>query len=239
MTSAATSPTRLVRLDDLIHAVDLDHDDPLDRVASAVALAEHLDETGDSLIGHFVDRARRAGASWSEIGRSMGTSKQAAQKRFVARGPAAASPLEPSQGFSRFTDDARAVVVTSQERAREAGNDTIGVAHLVLGLVAAPTSTAARAVSAQGVALDLVERTAAATLPAPAATVPALIPFDAHAKAALEGAFAEAEQRSADRVGSEHVLLALLAADAGTGVLAGLGVTPEGVDSFLATEAAE
>src|SRR4051794_10911823 len=239
MTSPATSPSQLVRLDDLIHVVDRNHDDPLDRVTSAVTLAEHLDETGDSLIGHFVDQARRAGASWSEIGRSMGTSKQAAQKRFVARGPAAASPLDPSQGFSRFTDDARAVVVTSQQRAREAGNDAIGVAHLVLGLVAAPTSTAARAVTAQGVALDLVERTTSATLPSPGATVPALIPFDAHAKAALEGAFAEAQRRSADRVGSEHVLLAVLAVDAGTGVLAGLGVTPDGVESFLTTDAAE
>src|SRR3954447_3674791 len=239
MTSPATSPTQVVRLDDLIHAVDRNHDDPLDRVTSAVTLAEHLDETGDSLIGHFVDQARRAGASWSEIGRSMGTSKQAAQKRFVARGPAAAAPLDPSQGFSRFTDDARAVVVTAQERARDAGNDTIGVAHLVLGLVAASTSTAARAVAAQGVLLDGVERTARAMLPTPAVTVPALIPFDAHAKAALEGAFAEAQRRSAERVRSEHVLLALLAVDAGTGVLAGLGVVPEEVESFLATDAVE
>src|SRR3954454_1499678 len=173
MGSPTTSPTQLVCLDDLIHAVDRNHDDPLDRVTSAVTLAEHLEETGDSLIGHFVDQARRAGGSWSEIGRSMGTSKQAAQKRFVARGPAAVSPLDPSQGFSRFTDDARAVVVTAQQRAREAGNDTISIAHLVLGLVAAPTSTGARAVTAQGVALDGVERAARATLPAPAATVPA------------------------------------------------------------------
>jgi hypothetical protein len=205
-------------------------------VTSAVQLAEELGETADSLVGHFVDQARKAGASWSEIGRSLGTSKQAAQKRFVARGQTAPAPLDSSQGFSRFTDDARAVVVTAQERAREAGNDTLGVGHLVLGLIAAPDSKAARAIAAQAVPLQDVERTALATLPAAAAAVPDLVPFDAHAKAALEGTFAEAQRRDADSVGSEHILLALLAAEAGTGVLAGLGVTAEAVEAFLSSQ---
>ena len=223
MTAAPESP---VRLDDVIGAIASAHADPLDRLTGAMALAEHLDELADSLIGHFVDQARRAGASWSEIGQSMGVTKQAAQKRFVARGQAGAAPLDPSQGFSRFTDDARAVVVTAQERARESGNDAITVGHLVLALVADPQSAAARAVTAQGVSLDDVRRTATATLPAAAATVPALIPFDAHARAALEGSFAEAQRLGADAVGSEHLLLAVLTVEDGTGVLAGLGVRP-------------
>ena len=223
MTAAPESP---VRLDDLIGAIASAHADPLDRLTGAMALAEHLDELADSLIGHFVDQARRAGASWSEIGQSMGVTKQAAQKRFVARGQAGAAPLDPSQGFSRFTDDARAVVVTAQERARESENDAITVGHLVLALVADPQSAAARAVTAQGVSLDDVRRTATATLPAAAATVPALIPFDAHARAALEGSFAEAQRLGADAVGSEHLLLAVLTVEDGTGVLAGLGVRP-------------
>jgi len=223
MTAAPESP---VRLDDLIGAIASAHADPLDRLTGAMALAEHLDELADSLIGHFVDQARRAGASWSEIRQSVGVTKQAAQKRFVARSQAGAAPLDPSQGFSRFTDDARAVVVTAQERARESGNDAITVGHLVLALVADPQSAAARAVTAQGVSLDDVRRTATATLPAAAATVPALIPFDAHARAALEGSFAEAQRLGADAVGSEHLLLAVLTVEDGTGVLAGLGVRP-------------
>ena len=212
-----TSPRQLVRLGDLIAAVETAHDDPLERVANALRLGEELGETADSLIGHFVDRARRAGASWSDIGRSIGTSKQAAQQRFVTRGHATPAPLDSSQGFSRFRDDARAVVVTAQERAREAGNDTVGVGHLVLGLVASPDTTAARAIAHQGLALADVERTALATLPAAATAVPALIPFDAHAKAALAGTFAEAQRRDADSVGSEHILLSLLVVDAGDG----------------------
>jgi hypothetical protein len=75
----------------------------------------------------------------------MGVSKQAAQQRFVPKaGPAA---LDPRQGFSRFTDRARAVVVRAQEEAREAGNETIGVAHL--GHAADQDSTAAGAVVAE------------------------------------------------------------------------------------------
>ena len=228
-----TQPLSPVRLGDLIEAVGTSHDDPLHRVTTAVHLAEELGETADSLIGHFVDQARRAGASWADIGRSIGTSRQAAQQRFVARTAPSPAPLDASQGFSRFTDDARAVVVGAQERARQAGNDAIAVAHLVLALGGLPGSTAARAVVAQGVTLEDVARVAAATLPAPAAAVPALVPFDAHAKEALEGAFVQAQRRGADQVGSEHVLLAVLAAEAGTGVLAGLGVTFAAVGDVL------
>jgi ATP-dependent Clp protease ATP-binding subunit ClpA len=164
----------------------------------------------------------------------MGVTKQAAQKRFVARG--SSDPLDPSQGFSRFTDEARAVVVGAQERAREAGNDTIGVCHLVLALVADPAGEAARAITAAGVALDDVVRTATATLPGAAPSVPALIPFDDHARAALERTFAEAGRLGAERIGSGHLLLAVLAVEDGTGVLAGLGVTPAGVEEQLADD---
>lgn len=230
MTTASVPP---LRLDDLIGAVAGAHQDPLDRVTGAVQLAEDLGEVADSLIGHFVDQARRAGASWSEIGRSMGMSKQAAQKRFVGRSQSRATPLDSSQGFSRFNEEARAVVVTAQQRAREAGNDTISIGHLLLGLVAGPESAAARAVVAQGVSLEDVERIASATLPSAAASVPALIPFDEHVKDALQRTFAEAQHLEAGTIGSEHVLLAVLAVDHGTGVLAGLGVTPEAIETQL------
>src|SRR5215210_4749316 len=95
--------THPVRLDDLIDAITKVHSDALDQLSSAVLAADHLGEVADHLIGHFVDQARRSGASWTEIGRSMGVSKQAAQKRFVPKDPGEPSDLDPSQGFSRFT----------------------------------------------------------------------------------------------------------------------------------------
>ncbi len=236
MTSLNLSPS--TRLDDLIGTVSNAHQDPLDRVTGAVQLAEELDEVADSLIGHFVDQARRTGASWSDIGRSMGMSKQAAQKRFVAKAQPANAPLDSSHGFSRFDKEARAVVITAQERARAASNKTIGVAHLVLGLVAAADSKAAHCLTAQGVVLADMEGLAESTLPPAGSNLPALIPFDPHAKEALEHAFVEAQRRGSDNVGSEHVLLAILAVERGTGVLAHFGVTPETVEAQLDAAAA-
>src|SRR5918997_2405636 len=99
-----TEPLRMTgtpRLDDLIMGVENAHEDPLDRVASAVLVGEALGETADHLIGHFVDRARRAGASWTDIGRSMGVSKQAAQKRFVPKQSEAGGTFDPAV-FTRF-----------------------------------------------------------------------------------------------------------------------------------------
>jgi hypothetical protein len=220
-----------VRLDDLIAAIKNTHPDALDQLSDAVLAADHLGDVADHLIGHFVDQARRSGASWTEIGRSMGVSKQAAQKRFVAKGDA--PDLDASQGFSRFTDRARKVVVTAQEEARTRSNAQISVAHLLLGLAADPASLGARTIVAQGVSLDAVRQTAGATLPGPADVVPALIPFDAHAKKALELTFREALRMNHQRVGTEHILLAVLELEDGTGVLAGLGVNKPAAEAAI------
>src|SRR5215207_1804837 len=134
-----TDPVRMtnpVRLDDLIEAIKKVHSNALDQLADAVIAGDHLGDVADHLIGHFVDQARRSGASWTEIGRSMGVTKQAAQKRFVAKGDA--PDLDPSQGFSRFTERARNVVVAAQTEAHAAGNAEIGPSHLVLGLLSEP-----------------------------------------------------------------------------------------------------
>ena len=229
MTDAAR-PQNPVRLDDLIAAIEEVHTDALDQLSDAVLAADHLGEVADHLIGHFVDRARRSGASWSDIGRSMGVSKQAAQKRFV---PKAENDLDPAQGFSRFTPRARKVVVAAQEEARAAGNTTVTPGHLVLGLLSEPEGLGARAVDAQGVPADAVRRTAVATLPAAGGDVPALIPFDAQAQKALELTFRQALRLGHNYIGTEHVLLALLEAEDGTGVLAGLGVDRDRAEAHV------
>src|SRR5437016_3980263 len=92
-----------VRLDDLIAAINQVNANPLEQLTHAALSADHLGEVADHLIGHFVDQARRSGASWTDIGRSMGVTKQAAQKRFVPRAGGEASELEPGERFSRFT----------------------------------------------------------------------------------------------------------------------------------------
>jgi hypothetical protein len=201
--------TNPVRLDDLIDAIKKVHADPLEQLTDAVIAADHLGDVADHLIGHFVDQARRSGASWTDIGRSMGVTKQAAQKRFTTKG----EELDPTQGFGRFTERARNVVMAAQEEARVAGNDQIRPEHLVLGLLSEPEGLAAKAIVGQGVSLDSVRKVATAALPPAAAEVPPLIPFDAQAKKALELTFRQALRMGHNYVGTEHILLALLELD--------------------------
>jgi hypothetical protein len=222
-----TTPVRMtspVRLDDLIDAITKTHSGPLDQLSDAVLAADHLGDIADHLIGHFVDQARRSGASWTEIGASMGVTKQAARQRFVPKGPGEAAEIDASDGFSRFTPRARNVVMSAQDEARAAGNAEIGPAHLILGLLSEPDGGAAQAIHAQGVVPDTIRRTVAAALPPAAGEVPALIPFDGPAKKALELTFREALRLGHNYVGTEHILLALLELEDGAGILTGLGL---------------
>ena len=216
--------TTPVRLDDLIDAIKKVHSDALDQLSDAVLAADHLGDLADHLIGHFVDQARRSGASWTEIGRSMGVTKQAAQKRFVAKGSGEATDLDPSQGFGRFTPRARNAVAAAQNEAKAAGNGEIRPEHLVLGLLSEPNALAAVAIVAQGVSLDAVRQATTATLPPATDPVPALVPYDAQARKALELTFRQALRMGHNYIGTEHVLLALLELEDGTGVLSGLGI---------------
>jgi hypothetical protein len=220
-----------VRLDDLIDAITSVHSDVLDQLADAVLAAEHLDEVADHLIGHFVDRARRSGASWTDIGKSMGVTKQAAQKRFVAKGSTV--DLDPEQGFRRFTERARNVVMAAQNEARAAGNVEIAPEHLALGLLVEPDSIAARAITAQGVALETLRRTVSARLRPRSEDVPDLIPYDAQARKALELTFRAALRLGHNYVGTEHILLALLDLEDGAGVLTGLGLDKKAAEENI------
>ncbi|MEV8036763.1 Clp protease N-terminal domain-containing protein [Streptomyces sp. NPDC002742] len=220
-----------VRLDDLIEAIKKTHSDALDQLQDAVIAADHLGDVADHLIGHFVDQARRSGASWTDIGRSMGVTRQAAQKRFV---PKAEADLDPSQGFGRYTPRARSVVMAAHNEAKAAGNAEGLPEHLVLGLLSEPEGLAAKAVTAQGVTLDAVRAAAAAALPPAAEEVPELIPYGPAAKKVLELTFREALRLGHNYVGTEHILLALLEYENGDGVLSGIGIDKTAVEAYLA-----
>ena len=222
-----TQPTPMtgqVRLDDLIEAIKKVHTGPLEQLTDAVLAADHLGDVADHLIGHFVDQARRSGASWTDIGRSMGVTKQAAQKRFVPKDPGQVPDLDAGQGFTRFTPRARNAVMAAQNEARATGHDEIRPEHLVLGLLSDPDGVAAKAIVAQGVPLDAVRQAVTAALPPPAAEVPTLIPFGQQARKALELTFREALRLGHNYIGTEHVLLALLELEDGSSVLTGLGI---------------
>lgn len=226
-TSQITYP---VRLDDLIDAIKKVHADALEQLSDAVLAAEHLGDVADHLIGHFVDQARRSGASWTDIGKSMGVSKQAAQKRFV---PKAEAALDPNAGFARFTPRARAVVVTAQNTAHDAGNAEITPAHLLTALVADKGSLATVLLEHQGV--DAKTVAGAAPLPPRADDVPALIPFSGSSRKILEVTFREALRLGHNYIGTEHVLLAMLEVEDDDGPLHGLGVDKARAEADLAS----
>ena len=220
-----------VRLDDLIVAIKKVHPEPLDQLQDAVIAADHLGDVADHLIGHFVDQARRSGASWTDIGRSMGVTRQAAQKRFVAKESA---DLDPSQGFGRYTPRARNTVMAAHNEAIAARNAEGRPEHLVLGLLAEPDAVAGKAIVAQGVLLDSVRQAATAALPPAADEVPELVPYGPDAKKVLELTFREALRLGHNYIGTEHILLALLEHENGEGVLNGLGIDKATTEGHIA-----
>jgi ATP-dependent Clp protease ATP-binding subunit ClpA len=217
-----TEPAKIaypVRLDDLIGVIKQVHTEPLDQLTDAVLAAETLDEVADHLIGHFVDQARKSGASWTEIGKCMGVTKQAAQKRFVPKVDAA---LDPDAGFARFTPRARNVVVEAQNKAHAAGNAEIQPSHLLLALFTDPGGLAAKLLAGQGIDAGAVNKVV--TLPPRVDDLPALVPFNAPAKKALELTFRHALRLGHNYIGTEHILLAMYEAEDDDGTLHQLGV---------------
>ncbi|GAB7192368.1 Clp protease N-terminal domain-containing protein [Kineococcus sp. NUM-3379] len=230
--------TAPVRLGDLIDAIEHAQPDALQRVSQAVLTGEALGDVADQLIGHFVDQARRSGASWTEIGRSMGVTKQAVQKRFAARTEPQA-PADPQQGFAQFSPRARDVVVAAQNHATDARNERITPAHLLLGLLDEAGGTGARALAAAGADAGALRTAARATLPPAADEAPALVPFDEDAKAVLEETFAVAQRLGHPVVGTGDLLLALAGVPAVRDLLAGQGVDARSAEQHVLGLAAE
>jgi hypothetical protein len=228
-----------VRLDDLIDYVKHQHpgSDPLQDLQHAVSVADHVGEVADHLIGHFVDQARRAGASWTDIGRHMGVSKQAAQKRFVPKAPEDLEYLNVEASFNRFTPKARKAVADAQEEARSAGHSAVEPEHLVLGLLNQPQALAALAIGSLGVDADAV-RAAVATKGTQKKPLEGHLPVAPATKKTFQLILREALRLGHNYIGTEHILLGVLSddQDRSAQALAALGVTHEAAEtSILAT----
>jgi Clp amino terminal domain, pathogenicity island component len=234
-----------VPLDNLISYVKARHPDggPLDNLGDAVVVGGHLTDQADALIDHFVDQARRTGATWSEIGTKLGVSKQAAQKRFVFHWE---DMEEPKQGgrFSRFTPRARTCVLAAQSAARAAGAPAVDVTHLVVGLLAEPAGIAAIIIHEARVTDDQIR-----AIFAPAGDVadvqdqavkPGGLPITGALRSVFKETLHAALRRGHNYIGTEHLLLGLLAEDSDTATrLNGLGITNEFVQQELAVQFAK
>lgn len=217
-----------VRLDDVIASIRKVHDSPLDQLTNAMAVGAHLGDIGDSLIGHFVDQARRAGASWTDIGASMGVTKQAAQKRFVGRRSEESAGGDP---FGRFTPRARNVVVAATNQAAATASDHVRPAHLAHGLTTEPEALAAIALRDLGVDITALVDDAPHADRTPDS--PSMIPYDDAAKAVLEATVQAAFTLGHNYIGTEHLLLALYTDPQTATRLRTLGADPERLHAII------
>jgi hypothetical protein len=117
---------------------------PLERLEAAVTVVDELRGVGEEVLDRFVAEARAANCSWSEIGASLGVSKQAAQQRFPAGGPLTSWP-------EGVTEAVRAAMVTAQDESRALGHNYLGNEHLLLGLLAQTDGMAADVLAGLGV----------------------------------------------------------------------------------------
>ena len=194
-------------LEDLIREVhqDAEDDSPLERLRAAAAMSRDMTDVSDAALGYFVDQARRAGHSWTEIGESLGVSKQAAQQRHVARAS--------SVSYERWTPRARNVVTASEAVARSLGHTYIGTEHLLLGLYDEPDGIGADMLTKTGITRDAVLTAVVAQAGRGPGAPKGDLPHTAKALQAMAGALTAALELGHNYIGTEHLVLGLLRVD--------------------------
>lgn len=224
-------------LHELIHLVETETEDssPLGRLCAASRLAGQLAEVGDAALGYFVDQARHAGHSWSQIGDALGVSKQAAQQKHTVR---QASSLE-EPGFERFTPRARNALSDAELVAREWGHDYVGTEHLLLSLYRDPHGLAAVVLVESGLGEDQATAAIAQRVERGGGARAGKLPFTRKATGVLDAARSAAAGLGHGHVGTEHLLIGLDRVDGvAKEVLERAGLTPELVDQHVVAKLA-
>ena len=194
-------------------------------------MAARLRSRGDELLDHFVDAARAGGASWSEIGCMLGTSKQAAHERFGAL----ADP-PPGQAPFGLTGTAAAVLSAAADLALELGHHFVKPEHLVLGLLAQPDELAAEVLAELAVTPDAARKLVAQRLGTGAPRPTGSLGVAPQTKRLLELARAIAKSLGNRCPKTEHILLAATSPklhSSAAELLADLGASPERVRDQL------
>jgi hypothetical protein len=199
-------PTSLPPVEDLIAAVDAAAVGDIERVGAAVAMADELGSLGDEVVDHFIAAARQAGCSWSQIGAQLGVSKQAAQQAFVAPTPRRG---RFARRHGRWSDEAGLVLKGAVDEARSLRHNHVGTEHLLLALIVGG-GLAAEALRRLDVDHEVVRGHVVDIIGVGEAKASGHRPFTPRTKKIIELASREAIHMKADRVRTEHLLLALI-----------------------------
>jgi len=112
--------------------------------------------------------------------------------------------------FERFSGQARQVVVSAQEEARELDHNYIGTEHLLLGLLVTSDSLAGTSLTALGYTRDDVRASVEVMVGRGKGAPEGHVPFTPRAKKVLELSLREALQLKHNYIGTEHILLGLI-----------------------------
>jgi ATP-dependent Clp protease ATP-binding subunit ClpC len=112
--------------------------------------------------------------------------------------------------FERFSNEARHVVVLSQEEARFLNHNYIGTEHILLGLLGEPGSIAGTVLASFGMTRDGVRAEVEAKIGRGKSQPAGHIPFTPRAKKTLELSLREALAIKHNYIGTEHILLGLI-----------------------------
>jgi ATP-dependent Clp protease ATP-binding subunit ClpC len=125
--------------------------------------------------------------------------------------------------FERFNTLARRTIILAQEQARAFNSDHVGTEHLLLSLFYEDTGVAAQSLGSLGVTFQNVHTAVVETIGVGQHPSSGGIPFTPWAKTVLELSLREALQLNHNYIGTEHLLLGLIAtADNGVKLLTSL-----------------
>lgn len=113
--------------------------------------------------------------------------------------------------FEKFTEGAIKVIMLSQEEARRMGHNFVGTEQLLLGVIGQRHGIGARALKKLKVTLKKARKEVELYIGRGTGFVASEIPFTPRAKRVLEMAVHEGKELGQNFVGTEHILLSLIA----------------------------
>ena len=120
--------------------------------------------------------------------------------------------------FEKFTEGAIKVIMLSQEEARRMGHNFVGTEQLLLGVVGQRQGLGGKALRLLGITLKKARKEVENYIGRGTGFVASEIPFTPRAKRVLEMAVQEGKDIGQNYVGTEHILLALIAEEDGVAI---------------------